>query len=283
MRLTMIAARPPLPGRSMQNRFAFLVFVFVQGCFAPDLAFGEENPEIRKLVICGGGSLPDSVFDRFRELAEGVHPVKEPQLIVIPTASQRKIDLNATQELWSARGFSDVRVLHTTDPDVASTDEFVQPLKTASAVWFDGGSQQRIAEAYLETRVESELQRLLMRGGVIGGTSAGAAIQSRVMIIGGKTEPKISTGLGLLPEAIIDQHFLKRNRIARSIAALRQHPDLIGLGIDEGTALVVEGGATEVIGKSYVLRLEWADKTLKLDAFGNGATVPLEVSPRQSP
>ncbi|WP_182867952.1 cyanophycinase [Stieleria mannarensis] len=260
----------------MKNRFAFLLVVFVHGCFASDLAFAQEKTTTRKLVICGGGSLPDTVFDKFRELAEGMHPATEPQLVVIPTASQRKVDLKATQELWSARGFRDVQVLHTTDPDIASTDEFVQPLLTASAVWFDGGSQQRIANAYLDSRVDSELRQLLLRGGVIGGTSAGAAIQSRVMIAGGKNEPKISTGLGFLPEAIIDQHFLKRNRLARSLAALRQHPNLIGLGIDEGTALVVEGGATEVIGKSYVLRLEWGDEKLKLDAFGNGATVPLK-------
>jgi cyanophycinase len=222
-----------------------------------------------RLVICGGGKLPDTIYNEFRSLAG-----PETKLVVIPTASKEDINVEEIQQLWQSRGFREVYILHTNDPEVASTDKFFESLKTATAVWFSGGSQQRIADAYVGTPVEEELYKLLQRGGVIGGTSAGAAIQSRVMIRGGKTEPKISTGLDLLPGAIIDQHFLKRNRIARLIAAVRIHPDLFGFGIDEGTAIVVSDGTNRIIGTSYVLRVEVVDGAIQIDSFKEGDTLP---------
>lgn len=228
-------------------------------------ASAQEGP---KLVVCGGGSLPDAIFQRFRELAGS-----RPSLVIIPTASQRDPDADALQVLWMSRGFSNIDILHTNDRDVASSAEFVASLKSATAVWFGGGSQQRIADVYLGTQVEKELHELLGRGGVIGGTSAGAAIQSQIMIAGGSDEPKISTGIDLLREAIVDQHFLKRNRIPRLIAAIRSHPHLTGFGIDEGTALVVHDGKSEVIGTSYVLRIKSTDGMLSVNAFKNGETI----------
>jgi cyanophycinase len=95
------------------------------------------------------------------------------------------------------------------------------------------------------------------------------------MIGGGGNEPKISTGLELLPGAIIDQHFLKRNRISRLIAAVRIHPELIGYGIDEGTAIVVCGNEYKIVGNSYVLRVEVIEGEIKIDAFEDGDIIPL--------
>ena len=254
----------------MRLGFGSTFFLLVHVLWIVSPASGQEETSARKLVICGGGELPDRVFETFRELAG-----EEPKLVVIPTASEREVDLQSTQTLWKERGFDDVQVLHTEDSAAASTDEFVAPLLTASAVWFGGGSQKRIADAYLGTRVEKELHQLLERGGVIAGTSAGAAIQSRVMIFGGKVEPKISTGLGFVPEAIIDQHFLRRSRINRSIAAVRKHPDLIGVGISEGTALVVDNEKATVLGKSFVLRIQSIDGKIQIESFNEGETVPI--------
>lgn len=223
-----------------------------------------------KLVIAGGGFLPANVYQEFRELAG-----TDPSLIVIPTASKLEFDAPEIQKLWKTRGFANVTVLHGNNHDVASSIEFVEPLKTATAVWFGGGSQQRLADAYVGTLVEKELHQLLRRGGVIGGSSAGAAIQSRRMIASGRNEPNLSTGLGFLPGAIIDQHFLKRNRLARLLVAVRAHPDLVGFGIDEGTALVSRDGNAKVVGESYVLRIESIEGMIKLDAFNHGDAVPL--------
>ena len=96
---------------------------------------------------------------------------------------------------------------------------------------------------------------MLDRGGVIGGTSAGAAVMTRVMIASGRTEAVLSRGFDLLPGAVVDQHFLKRNRARRLLGVVASHRDLIGFGIDEGTTLVVSPrtGRLRVLGDSYVL------------------------------
>lgn len=227
-----------------------------------------------KLVICGGGALPDSIIERFREFAG-----PQPSLVVIPTATSRVIVVPAIQELWQSRGFAKVQVLHSTDRSLTTSPDFSKPLQTATAVWFGGGSQQRIADAYLGTPLEEQLRLLLERGGVIGGTSAGAAIQSRVMIASGSTSPNLSTGFDLFAGAIIDQHFLKRNRIPRLLAAIKAHPELVGFGIDEGTALVVNGTKATVVGQSYVLRIESKDGNVRVDAFEKSDDVPIGPLP----
>jgi cyanophycinase len=128
------------------------------------------------LVICGGGSLPDAVRDRFIELAGG----KESRLVVIPTASETAeatiADPTRQERLlapWKLKGAAEVQLLHTRSKEKANEDAFVEPLKKATGVWFGGGDQSKIAEAYLGTAVEREIVALLTRGGVVGGTSAG--------------------------------------------------------------------------------------------------------------
>jgi cyanophycinase len=204
------------------------------------------------LVIHGGGELTNAVRDKFLELAGG----KEAQIVVVPTASDQadSDDPDVRQRLlqpWNSAG-AEVRLLHTRSKVEANDETFVAPLKSATGVWFGGGDQSKIADAYLGTAVERELTALLARDGVIGGTSAGAAIQSKTMIAGGQNEPRMASGLDLLPGAIIDQHFLARSRQPRLRKALADHPGHVGFGIDEGTALVARGRKLEVIGKSSV-------------------------------
>ena len=118
-----------------------------------------------------------------------------------------------------------------------------------------GGEQGWLAQLYAETPVERQLQGLLDRGGVIGGTSAGASIMTRVMIEEGSKQAKLNRGLDLLKDSVVDQHFFHRNRPQRLMGAVRNQPHLIGFGVDEGTALVVQVpcGRLGVIGKSYVM------------------------------
>jgi len=249
-------------------------FVFVSGAIAqespPKNALDVAQVDRGKLVIAGGGSLPAAVYREFLRLAGD-----QPNLIVVPTASTRQSALAEVKKLWSSRGFESVQVLHTRDREEASKPEFVAPIRSANAIWFNGGSQQRIADAYVGTIVEKEVYALLKRGGVVGGSSAGAAIQSRVMIAGGRKDPELSVGLDLLSGTILDQHFLRRDRITRLMAAVKKHPDLIGLGIDEGTAVVVEQSKAKVVGDSYVLRIEIEDNSPKVHAFNAGESIPL--------
>jgi len=204
------------------------------------------------LVICGGGKTSDLVRSRFMELAGG----PKARIIIIPTAdpsAERTVSANVLDP-WLALKPEHVEFLHTRSRETADDPKFVKPLTEATGVWIGGGDQTRLTQAYLGTKVERQLMALLNRGGVIGGSSAGAAVMTRVMIVRGRDHATVSPGFDFLPGAVVDQHFLRRNRISRLVGVLADHPDLIGLGIDERAALEVSlpDRHLRVIGDSYV-------------------------------
>ncbi len=201
------------------------------------------------LIISGGGKPAPIIRDRFIALAGN----SKANLVIIPTASLTADDADKDHAAsWQDADLAKITILHTRDRRKANDPAFVTPLKSASAVWISGGSQTRLSDAYASTLVETELHALLARGGVIGGTSAGAAIMSRDMIASGRSTPRMGRGFGFLPYSIIDQHFLTRNRQQRSLTAVKKHPGRFGLGIDEGTALEVSGRLMRVLGDSTV-------------------------------
>jgi cyanophycinase len=116
-----------------------------------------------------------------------------------------------------------------------------------------GGSQTRLTDIYLDTRVCQMVKGVLGRGGAVGGESAGAAIMSPVMISGGRESPRTARGFGLLPGTLIDMHFLTRQRDGRMRKALQFQPGLVGLGIDEETAIIVRDNGINVAGNSKVV------------------------------
>jgi len=201
------------------------------------------------LIIQGGGDTPKEIADAFYNFSGK----ENSKLVIIPTASAEAENRDDWGERWMERKLAGFTILHTRDRKRANMEAFVKPLREATAVWIAGGDQQRLSDAYVGTLVEKELQALLKRGGVIWGTSAGAAIQSRLMIAGGKPPvAELSRGFDLLPGAVIDQHFLARKREPRLLGVLQKHPGFVGFGIDEETALVVKGRTLRVIGKSTV-------------------------------
>ena len=202
------------------------------------------------LVIVGGGGMPDAIRDRFLELAGG----KKGRLVVIPTASEvaDTSHIYRSYSYWQTQGLASVSMLNTLDPKQANDPSFVKPLTEATAAWLGGGDQTRLANAYRGTAVERELRRLLARGGVIGGTSAGASVMSSIMITGGNPRARVGEGFGLLPEVVIDQHFQNRKRQKRLLGVLEKYPRCLGLGIDEQTAVVVRGHTFTVMGKANV-------------------------------
>lgn len=218
----------------------------------PDLAAQStlEGPA-GHLFVCGGGRLPAEVIEAFVAAAGGA----DARLVVVPTASSGADADDVEAEYgahWLERGIGAVEILHTRDRAIADTEAFAAPLRRATAVWLSGGDQSRLAEAYGGTAVEAEILAVLARGGAVGGTSAGAAIQSPVMIAGGNPNPDLARGFALLPGTVVDQHFRARDRQPRLREALRQHPTLVGLGIDEGTAFVVHGRTGRVLGEGAV-------------------------------
>ena len=200
-------------------------------------------------VLGGGGKLPTAIYEQFLHLAGG----KDARVLIVPTASQRAdtaTGREATLQRWQqAHPGYHFEVLHTRDRAESDSDAVAKQIQTATAVWFGGGAQSRLAEAYVGTRVELELHALLKRGGVIGGSSAGTAIQTRIMIAGGKQPPRLKTGFDLVPFAIADQHFTQRTRLPRLLLALEMSPGHFGIGIDEGTAIIVQQRSVRVLGK----------------------------------
>jgi cyanophycinase len=227
------------------------------------------------LLLVGGGKLPNSVRDQFLKLAGG----KDARVVVIPTASMyadQPAPL-ASYLFWREQNVQSVEVLHTRSRNKANDPAFVRCLRSATAVWMTGGDQSRLSEAYLNTAVERELKKLLDRGGVIGGTSAGSSVMSSVMITGGKTRATLGMGLGLTPGMIVDQHFTNRNRMGRLVGALTDHPDYLGLGIDEQTAALVKGSTLSVIGNAnvFVCMSPTATESVNVQRLKSGEQIDL--------
>jgi cyanophycinase len=225
----------------------------------------EYGPAKGTLVIVGGGNTDGTgIVEKFIELAGG----PDAKFVIVPTAGGNKTSDGTPRAYkeedivgrWMKRGLKNVRMLHTHDPKVADTDEFVKPLREANAVWFDGGRQWNIVDSYANTLTYREFHNVLERGGVIGGSSAGATIQGEYLVRGDTSGPQVvmtaepnhQEGFKFLRRTAIDQHINARNRWDDLIPVIQKYPNLLGIGLSEGTAIVVKGDAFEVIGKWMV-------------------------------
>ena len=224
----------------------------------PSLAFVEVQPEFvdgrvpgGSLMIVGGGCVTPDIRKQFIELAGGV----QARIVLIPGTDPSPAGEQQLLAPWQSRGVAAVILLNAKNREMANDPAFCVPLAHATGVWFGGGYQSLLADRYVDTTLQKCLHELLSRNGVVGGCSAGAAILSRVMIRDGDTTPVEARGLDLISDAIVDQHFLARNRLWRLEQMLEVHPGLIGLGVDEATALVIHlrSWRVSVVGESYVL------------------------------
>ena len=216
----------------------------------------ELGPSTGSLVIAGGAVRDPAIVTTFLTLAGGA----EAPIVVIPTAGGAE-DYDQSWPgvaMFVVHGATNVSVLHTTDREVANSDAFIRPIREASGVWFSGGRQWRLADAYLHTAVHRELQAVLDRGGVVGGSSAGATILGDYLVRG-DTATNVTMmgdheeGMAFVRGVAIDQHLLRRNRHFDLIEVIRARPDLLGIGLDEDTAIIVEGDTFDVIGQSYAV------------------------------
>lgn len=216
------------------------------------------------LLIHGGGQITPEVRNKFVSLAGGA----DANFVVIPTAlGDQQLDLDKTWERFSMIfGVKRLTVLHTRDRKRADSAEFVEPLKHASAVWFEGGRQWRLADAYLGTAVEGEIKALLARGGVVGGSSAGATIQGSYLVRGDPAHannpdgdntimmvPGHEAGFALLPQSAIDQHVIVRHRENDLDPVIATHPGLLGIGIDQEAAIIVHGDTFATVGGQVLI------------------------------
>ena len=222
----------------------------------------EYGPPKGTLVIVGGGNLEGTgILEKFIALAGG----PEKHFVIVPTAGGNRAadgSIRAYSEAdviapWLKRGVKNVCMLHTADPKVADTEPFASVLRTADAVWFNGGRQWNIVDSYMNTLTYREFHGVLARGGVIGGSSAGATIQGDYLVRGAVAGPQIMMtpekehehGFNFLRHTAIDQHINTRNRWDDLIGVMQKLPALLGIGLSEGTAIIVNGDRFEVMGK----------------------------------
>lgn len=214
------------------------------------------GPEKGSLVIVGGAMQDPAIVRRFIDLAGG----PDAPIVIIPSAG----DADDYDEYWSGlkqwreNGATNLTVVHTRDRKVAETEAFVKPIRAARGVFLAGGRQWRLADAYLDTLTHKALAEVLARGGVLGGSSAGASMLASFMVRGDtKSNEKMigdhTVGFGFLRNAAVDQHLLRRNRQFDMLEVIDKHPELLGIGLDENTAIVVEGDRFDVIGRSYAV------------------------------
>jgi len=222
----------------------------------------EYGPPNGTLIIVGGGNLAGTgIMETFINRAGGL----DAKIIVVPTNSGNKDKDGKWREYkeeqviasWIKLGAANVHMLHTHDRTEADTEEFAKPLRDARAVWFSGGRQWNCVDSYANTLTEREFHNVLARGGVIGGSSAGATIQgdylSRGAVAGPDImmtpEPEHEHGFQFLRRSAIDQHINTRNRWDDLLPVMKKYPSLLGIGLSESTAIVVDKDVFVVMGK----------------------------------
>jgi cyanophycinase len=239
------------------------------------------GPKNGSLVIMGGGGKDRTfpqVFAHFIKLAGG----KDARIVIVPTAASSSPDHNY-QHSWSldlakSMGVKKATLLHSHDRKTADTEAFVEPLKTATGVWFGGGRQWRLTKAYGGTLTEKEFHKVLERGGAIGGSSAGASIQGSFLARGDTSGNTIMVGdvqqgFGFMRNTAIDQHLIARGRQKDLLKVLEDprkkmrkefnRAELLGIGIDEDVAIVVKGDQFSIIGKDQGVVLVYDPKSWK--------------------
>lgn len=217
------------------------------------------------LVIIGGGKRPDYITNKMIELAGGKHV----KFAVIPMASSAPMESALDQKEDLERlGVKNIEII-LCDSTEANSPAVLNQIKEVNAVYFTGGDQARLTEALLGTKLLEEIKNIYNKGGIIGGTSAGAAIMSKIMITGDellnsdsthsfieikKGNIKTTEGFGFVTSAVIDQHFIRRKRHNRLITIILENPELLGVGIDESTSIIVNSDDTfEVLGEREVI------------------------------
>jgi cyanophycinase len=212
------------------------------------------GPEKGTLVVVGGGSMGPELYKAFIDAAGGPDAL----ILVVPNAGGADSVTANMGSLWRNNGARNVKVLFTKDRKVADSDSFTAVIKKAGGVWFDGGRHFRLVQDYGGTKTEREFMAVLERGGVIGGSSAGASIQGDFMVRGAPSNenmimdyPGYEKAFGYLRNVGIDQHVVARSRLpdlADSI--ITKYPNLLGISEDEGTAWVIRGDTGRIIGRN---------------------------------
>jgi cyanophycinase len=248
----------------MQMRIIlFYIIIFLQGCsynFNKPTFPGNNLIKGGNLFLVGGGFRPKTLMKHFVDLANGG------TIIVLPLASERAGFAGAEEaKLLRNVGAKDVRIIHIDDRRDSYRKSYIDMIRNSGGVWFTGGDQVKIVKKLLDTPLLDAIIEMRQRGGVVGGTSAGTACQSDIVITGKVNDYGVvsagnvetTRGLGLIKDVILDQHFVRRNRSNRLLSVVLENPNFVGIGIDESTAIWVKpDGTIMVLGSSVVMMFD---------------------------
>jgi cyanophycinase len=214
------------------------------------------GPPRGTVVVVGGGAMGPEIYGAFIKAAGGPDAL----IVDVPTAGGAATygQDDASARAWRNAGAHHVVVLHTTDRKLADSDSFAAVLKTAGGVWFEGGRQFHLVDSYAGTKTEQAFHDVLARGGVVGGSSAGATILGDFLVRGAPSndntimdDPRYEKGFAFLRGVGIDQHVVARERLADlADSIIPKYPKLLGMSEDEGTAWVVNGDVATIVGRN---------------------------------
>ena len=226
------------------------------------------SQNIGQLVIVGGAEDREGECKILREFVRRAGGTKATiAIMTAATSLPREVGDDYTR-IFERLGAEDVRVVDTEYREDASKSEYLEIIQKATGVFFTGGDQARIISIIKDSPLDEAIHKRYSEGIVVGGTSAGAAMMPDIMIIEGasETNPRVDVvalgpGMGFLPGIAVDQHFSQRGRLGRLLSALAQQPAVLGIGIDENTAVVVQGNEFQVVGAGAVTVVDVADIT----------------------
>lgn len=263
----------------LMKNFLLCIFILILA-FVDDGCFAQSSKG--HLVIIGGGERHGYIMQKIIDLSGG----KNARMIVIPNASSEPLETAQRQsnEL-KAHGIASSDYLIFTK-ESADADSNLKKLDGVTGIFFSGGDQSNLTRDLLGTKLLDKIYEIYNEGGVISGTSAGAAVMSEVMITGNelinkdsnsafnsiqKNNIEVKQGFGFIKSAIVDQHFIKRKRNNRLISLVIENPHLTGIAIDEATSIIVYPDDTfEVLGESQVLILDaFNANNIRTDKNGN--------------
>ncbi len=222
-----------------------------------------ESKKSGTLVVIGGHEDKENECLILQEVAKLLYNGK---LIVATVASEEpEGDFESYQKAFKKLGIDHLSELYIKDRDESLDEGRLKALNGASGIYFTGGDQLRISSQIGDTAFETHIWEIYERGGVIAGTSAGASVMAEVMLVRGANNESykigdvhLAPGLGFMRDVTIDQHFAERGRIGRLMGAIALNPRILGIGIDEDTAIVVRNKKFSVIGSGAVYIVDGA-------------------------
>ncbi len=233
------------------------------------------------LVIVGGGGMTHDIAKAFIDGGGG----DSGRFVMLPISMPDPINVASEEAMMHRMGAKNVDVIPFRKQSELENPKVLKILKNATGVWFAGGRQWNFVDAYEGTKLPALFRDVLLRGGVIGGSSAGATIIGDYMSRGAPAGPGLmicegyEQALGFLPGVVIDQHFSARNRFNDMTALMQKYPQFLGIGLDEATAIIVKGSTAEIMGRGkvhfYDTRKVRIPEGPDYDAFAAGAKYDL--------